>query len=92
MVYNISMEKIKVTICTGTACFVMGASELMLLEEKLPPELKDKVEITGSVCMGSCKGGEQRPPFVQIDNEVISNANVPEVIDKLIAIAEKRFA
>ena len=27
------MKKIKVSICTGTACFVMGASEIMLLEE-----------------------------------------------------------
>ena len=48
------MRKIQVEICTGTACFVMGASELMLLEEKLPESLKDKVEITGSTCMGNC--------------------------------------
>ena len=39
------MEKIKVSICTGTACFVMGSSEIMLIEEKLPEDLKDKVEV-----------------------------------------------
>ena len=38
------MKKIKVSICTGTACFVMGASEIMLLEEELSPELKEIVE------------------------------------------------
>ena len=35
------MEKIKVSICTGTACFVMGASEMMLLEDELPDSLKE---------------------------------------------------
>ena len=37
------MKKIKVSICTGTACFVMGASEIMLLEEKLSDELWARV-------------------------------------------------
>lgn len=78
------MDKIKVTICTGTACFVMGASEIMLLAEKLPDDLKDKVEIQGCTCMGECHGERKAHlPFVKINDEVMEDANIPEIIDRL---------
>lgn len=84
------MEKIKVTICTGTACFVMGASELMLLSEKLPEDLKDKVEISGSTCIEKCKSGSaSHPPYVTINGDVIENANLPSVIERISQIAAK---
>jgi NADH:ubiquinone oxidoreductase subunit E len=82
------MKKIKVTICTGTACFVMGASDIMLLSEKLPPEMKDKVEIGGCTCMGECKGDKNgRPPYVKINDEIIREANLPVVIERIIELA-----
>jgi NADH:ubiquinone oxidoreductase subunit E len=83
------MEKHKVTICTGTACFVMGGSELLLLEEQLPDDLKDVTEIEGSPCIGTCKSAEHgktqadQAPFVQIDGEVIEQASIPKIIDYL---------
>jgi NADH:ubiquinone oxidoreductase subunit E len=87
------MKKINVTICTGTACFVMGASEIMLLGEKLPDNLKDKVEISGCTCMGECHGERKAHlPFVRINDEVIEDANIPEIvehIEKIIAGKEK---
>lgn len=87
------MKKIKVTICTGTACFVMGASELMLLMEKLPEDLKDMVELSGSTCMGECKGSKNgRPPYVKIDDEVVHSANLAEVISRIEDIAAQRMA
>lgn len=87
------MKKIRVTICTGTACFVMGASELMLLMEKLPPELKDMVELAGSPCMGECKGSKNgRPPYVKIDDEVVHSANLAEVIARISEVAKDRMA
>ena len=48
-------KKIKVSICTGTACFVMGASEILVLEDSLPDELKGIVEIEGLTCLEKCK-------------------------------------
>ena len=39
------MKKVLVEICVGTACYVMGASELMLIEDYLTPEQKERVEI-----------------------------------------------
>jgi len=83
------MKKHKVTICTGTACFVMGGSELLLLEEQLPDDLKAITEVVGSPCIGTCKGSEfgktqsDHAPFVQINGEVIDQANTQKIIDYL---------
>lgn len=83
------MKKHKVIICTGTACFVMGGSELLLLEEQLPDDLKAVTEIEGSPCIGTCKRSEygktrsDHAPFVQIDGEVIEQANTQKIIDYL---------
>jgi len=83
------MNKHKVTICTGTACFVMGGSELLLLEEQLPNELKAITEIEGSPCIGTCKQSEfgktqsDHAPFVQIDDEVMEQANIQKIIEYL---------
>ena len=82
------MEKIKVSICTGTACFVMGASELMLLEEELSPELKDKVEVEGITCFEVCKNSScGKAPFVQINGEPVPEATIPVVLEKIHHIA-----
>jgi len=78
-----------VTICTGTACFVMGGSELLLLEEQLPDDLKANTNIEGSPCIGACKRSEygktqsDYAPFVKINGEVIEQANVQKIIDCL---------
>lgn len=81
-------EKIKVTICAGTACFVMGASEIMLLEEELPAHLKDKVEIDGVTCMGFCKDATKgKAPFVKINDEIMAAATMISVIEKIEQLA-----
>ena len=78
------MKKITVSICTGTACFVMGASELMLLEEELSPELKEIVEVEGITCLDLCKNAEcGKAPFVKINDQVLSQASLPLVMEKI---------
>ncbi|AEE17723.1 NAD(P)H-dependent oxidoreductase subunit E [Treponema brennaborense] len=82
------MNKIHVSICTGTACFVMGASEIMLLEEQLPPELQGRVEIEGITCFDKCKNAEcGKAPFVQINGETIPEASLVTVIDRIRELA-----
>jgi NADH:ubiquinone oxidoreductase subunit E len=82
-----TMKKHTVTICTGTACFVMGGSELLLLEDQLPDDLKEVTTIEGSPCIGTCKHSEygktqsDHAPFVQINGEVIEQANIQKIID-----------
>lgn len=81
-------KKIKVVVCTGTACFVMGASDILLLEEHLPEELRTQVELEGATCLGCCKDSSQgKAPFVMINDELISNATVLSVVSKIREIA-----
>jgi NADH:ubiquinone oxidoreductase subunit E len=82
-------DKIKVTICSGTACYVMGASDLLLLEENLPENLKDRVEIEGENCLGYCKDSKNgRAPYVLVNGELMAGATVVSVIAKVQELAD----
>ena len=83
------MKKHKVTICTGNACFVMGGSELLLLEEELPDDLKAVTEVDGSPCSGICNRPEygssqaDHAPFALVDGKVIEQASIQKIINCL---------
>jgi NADH:ubiquinone oxidoreductase subunit E len=83
------MKKYKVTICTGITCFVMGGSDLLLLEEQLPDELKAVTEIESLPCIGACKRAEygktqsDYAPFAHINGKVIEQASARKIIDCL---------
>ena len=79
------MEKIKVEICVGTTCFVLGASALQDIEMFLPDELKEKVEIVGANCLGMCKNSHfGDAPFVRINESIIvSQATIDSVINEI---------
>ena len=82
-------KKITVNICAGTACFVMGSSDILLLEEHLPDPLKGAVDIQGSTCLGYCKSGENgKAPFVVVNGELISSATLSSVISKIQEIVD----
>ncbi len=82
------MDKIKVSICTGTACYVMGASEILLLGDELPAELQSKVEVEGITCFEKCKNAQcGKAPFVKVNDEVIPNANLQMILEKIKQIA-----
>jgi NADH:ubiquinone oxidoreductase subunit E len=77
-------EKVHVTICSGTACFVMSASEILLLKDSLPAEFRDSVEIHEVACMAHCKNTENgKAPFVLVNNELVSEATLPVVIERI---------
>ena len=78
-------EKISVEICVGTTCFILGASALQDLEGFLPPDLADKVEISGCTCLGMCRNNHfGEAPFVRIGGEkIVSRATVDSVIDAI---------
>lgn len=81
------MNKIEISICAGTACYILGGAELLLLEEKLPPDLKDKVIISGLPCLDLCKNDEgMRPPFVKINGKVLEQANYTSIIEEIKSI------
>lgn len=86
------MKNIRVSICTGTACFVMGASEIMMLEDSIPEDLQGRMnlEIEGVSCLGKCTNhNRQKAPFVLINDNLLENATLAGVIDALRTIVEE---
>ncbi len=85
------MSKIKVTICAGTTCYLMGAAYLQALVDDLDPSLREKVEIMGARCLGFCKEGDNygKAPFVKINDEILAEATTPLVLDRIQAILKE---
>lgn len=76
---------IKVKMCRGTVCHVMGGSDLPLVSEVIPQELKDKVEIEGISCIDKCGNTEGlKPPFVTVNGILISEATIAKVLEAII--------
>ena len=77
------MEKVKVEICCGTACYLLGAANMMDLEDQLPAEWRDRVEVEAKTCLELCEkenfGGA---PYVRINGTEIMSQASPE---KLLA-------
>jgi NADH:ubiquinone oxidoreductase subunit E len=83
------MEKrIRVTICCGTACYVLGGSELLELADGLPEALKRRVDIDGSPCLGLCKGKlAAERPFALVDGAEVAGATLSSLIDAIASRA-----
>ena len=76
------MEKLKLEICCGTTCYMLGAAKLMALENIMPAEWRDKVDIAGLPCMELCVSEKLcGAPFARLDGEVISQATVEKVLE-----------
>ena len=78
------VKRIRVTVCCGTACYVLGGSEFLALGESLPAALRDRVDIDGEPCLGLCKdskAGER--PFVKVDGRLLAGATIASVIEAL---------
>ncbi len=60
----------KITVCIGSSCHIKGARQVVEIINRLISEnnLKDKVELGGTFCMGRC----QQNVCVSIDEEAFS--------------------
>ena len=84
------MEKVKVEICCGTACYLLGASKMIDLADALPPECRGCVEVEAKTCLGLCErenlGGA---PFVRFNGaEVMSKATPEKVVARILQLVE----
>lgn len=78
------MEKIKLEICCGTTCYILGASELIKIDSVMNPEWLEHVDINIIPCMGLCTSEDLNgAPYVKINGEIISQASLKTVLDKL---------
>ena len=77
------MKKYKIKICTGTLCHVLGGSELPMLRNYLPDNLKKECEIRGSSCLGYCLDKALTPPFAEINGEMVEAASIEKIVKEL---------
>jgi len=71
---------IKVEVCMGTTCFVMGSSGLQVAIEEMVAQAGKEVEFVPRPCLGLCEDNRYgKSPYVKVDGEVIADAS-PEKI------------
>ncbi len=86
--------EIKVVICAGTACHVMGGSELFLVKDRLDPAVRDLVALEGIPCLDLCRRSapDRRPggsaPYALVDGVPVERAD----LDSLAAAITARAA
>ena len=83
------MEKVKVKICQGTTCYVMGGDVIKSMLDALTEKYADKIEITSARCLGNCNERDSfsKAPYVCVEDEIISSAD----LDKVMKAIEKRL-
>lgn len=75
------MQKIRVQICMGTTCFIMGASHLEQLSDALDASIAEQIEIKGCHCLSCCGDTSKgKPPFVMVQDEYVSEATIERVL------------
>lgn len=76
--------KMKLDICCGTACYLLGAGKLMTIERDLPDQWRDKIEIRICPCLNLCMSEDlEGAPFVRLDGEIISKATPEKIMDRI---------
>lgn len=76
------MDTIKLKICMGTMCYVMGGAELKAAVDSLPPEQRERIDLSYSPCLGDCNGGGE-PPYVQLNGRTIARVSKAGLIQIL---------
>ena len=83
------MEKLKVEICCGTACYLLGAATLMNLEDSLPADVRDRVSVEARPCLDLCEREKlEGAPFVRFSGtEVMGKASLEKVLARIVELA-----
>jgi len=81
-------EQIRITVCCGTTCHLMGSSEILIYKDEIEAKYNHQVAIYGSPCLGNCKDyAAANAPFVLVGDELICQANK----DKITSYLNKIF-
>lgn len=71
----------RITVCTGTTCYVMGAAELIEELEGAIERGELTAELRGSTCLGHCKARSNgAPPFLEVEGKPIAAASYETVV------------
>ena len=77
------MEKIKVKVCQGTTCFVMGGNVVKSIFDTITEKYGNEVEVEAVRCLETCHVADafSKAPYVYVDDEIVSSANVQKVVN-----------
>lgn len=79
----------KITVCIGSSCHIKGSRQVVSELQHLIAlnDLKDKVELGGTFCMGKCQLGV----CVNVDDEFhsVTPENVKEFFEKEVLVKFK---
>lgn len=73
------MSLMTIEICVGSACYLLGAQDLLEMIEGLPPTVRSKIDLRGASCLKACGKG----PNIRVNGELISNVT-PEKLMGII--------
>ncbi len=84
------MNTIKVEICCGTACYLLGAAKMMNIEDQISEECRGRVDIEAKTCLELCErdnlGGA---PYVRFNgSEIMSQATPEKVLARIRELVE----
>ena len=73
------MAVVKIEICVGSACYLLGSQDLIEMIEDLPANIKANIDLRGS----SCLKASGRGPNIRVNDELISGVT-PEKLMEII--------
>lgn len=62
---------------------MMGGSDLLLVEDHLPADVKGLVSVEASPCLGLCRGQGLEAPFATVDGVAVRRASVGSLLDAI---------
>jgi NADH:ubiquinone oxidoreductase subunit E len=77
------IELVKVEICAGSHCSLVGALNILETLEELQTEYPGQIEIKKLECMDMCDD-IKNAPLVRVDEELITSAQTQIVISKVM--------
>lgn len=77
------MNTVRVEICRGTSCHMMGSQELVEAVEALPAKRRTQIDVCTLDCLKNCRQG----PNVRIDDVVFSGMTS----ERLLTILEEKL-
>jgi NADH-quinone oxidoreductase subunit G len=74
-------DKVKVSVCLGTNCFLKGSQEVLnsVLRHAEQNGLENRLDVRASFCFEKCESG----PTVMIDGQHISHCTAEKAIDAI---------
>ncbi|MDR7856756.1 NAD(P)H-dependent oxidoreductase subunit E [Tissierella sp.] len=77
---------VKVKICMGTHCTMMGNLNLQESLETLQLEYPEKIEIEAVRCLKFCE--DNKAPIVELNGKIITHASSEKVISEILGVIQ----